>query len=209
MKKVTLGLILALSLGANSFAVDCKDPKAFMQTISNDVIKILDNPAYNDNAKQAELTKQFNAYIDSDWMGKFVMGRHWRTLKKPQQDQYLAVYKTFLTKTYVGKFKKYTGKEVIKITDSKQLSAPSEYYVSSIISAPKQEDLNVGYRLKTTGSCFKVTDIVGEGISLINTERQDFNAVMNRKGFDALIQLLNEKIAHGGDDPITKAASNQ
>ena len=207
MKKVLLGLILALSLGANSFAVDCKDPQTFMQSASDDVIKVLDNPAFNDSAKEAELTKQFNSYIDADWMGKFVLGRHWRTINPAQQTKYLGVYKTFLTKTYVGKFKKYTGKEKITITGSKPLSAPAEFYVSSVITAPKQEDLNVGYRLRKQGACYKVTDIVGEGVSLINTQRQDFNAVMNRQGFDDLIKLLEEKIAKGGDELPTQAAA--
>lgn len=204
MKKLILGFAFALSLGTNSFAVDCKTPQTFMQSVSDDVIKILENPAFNDEKKQAELTEQFNKYIDSDWMGKFVLGRHWRTIQKPQQDKYLGVYKTFLAKTYVGKFKKYTGKEKINVTGFKPLSSPSEFFVSSVIVAPKQEDLNVGYRLSKSGTCYKVTDIVGEGVSLINTQRQDFNAVMNRKGFNDLISLLEEKIANGVDAIPTK-----
>ena len=46
MKKLVLSLALVFSLGTNSFAVDCKDPQSFMQSASNDVIKVLESGRY-------------------------------------------------------------------------------------------------------------------------------------------------------------------
>ena len=192
MKKILLSTALVCLLtSTSSHAIDCKDPKAFVASVSDDVIKTLETKD-SDSVKTTKLNKMFDQIVDSNWMSRFVLGRHWRTINPKQQQEYSKAYHDFLQNTYVVKFKEYTGKEKIQINEMKALEN-NNFIVYSEIVTPDKEPVNLAYRVQKTGACYKVNDIVAEGVSLINTQRQDFNSVVNRKGFPALLDLLKEK----------------
>ena len=41
---------------------------------------------------------------------------------------------------------------------------------------------------------FKITDFIGEGVSLIMTQRNDFNAILDQKGVDGFLNFLSDKV---------------
>jgi phospholipid transport system substrate-binding protein len=181
-----------LASASSAYSLDCSEPKKYVESVTTDVIKLLDNKAVNETQKEANLVKMFNQVADTDWMGRFALGKSWRTIDAKKQTEYLKTYNTFMTNTYVSKFREYDGQK-ITVNDVKKLDGDNLFYVSSTVSDAKTKDVSLGYRLSKTGACYKVTDIVAEGVSLINTQRQDFNAVVGQKGVDGLISSLNAK----------------
>ncbi len=196
MKKLLSGVLflLIVSFTFPAEASNCKEPQGFVQNITDDVIKILESSTDN-NQKKSRLNKMFLELVDADWMARFVLGRHWKTISNQQQSEYSRAYKEYLTSQYVNRFTEYTGKEKITTTGSTALSGKDSHFVTTLISSPGEEDITVGFRVRKVGSCYKVNDIVAEGISLINTQRQDFNSYLNKNGFDKFIELLKTKTA--------------
>jgi phospholipid transport system substrate-binding protein len=195
MKKLfsfTLAAMVAFT-SVNAAAADCSSPEKYVQSLSNEVVAVIQGGAA-DSAKEAQLTNIFKRIVDTNWMGKFVLGRNWKSLTPDQQSTYLSKYSEYLVASYVPTFRRYSG-EKINIGGSTNLEKEGEFNVNTTIARPGKESVVVNYRVRKDGSCYKVTDIVAEGISLINTQRQDFGAVFARKGYDGLIESLNRKIA--------------
>lgn len=199
MKKLTF-LVAAVSLALftananiNASAADCSSPQKYVESLSNDVVNVIKSGAA-DKAKEDKLTGIFKSVVDSNWMGKFVMGRNWKGLTEDQQKTYLGKYSQYLIASYVPIFREYSG-EKVAVNSAKSLEKEGDFMVDTLIDRPGKESVVVNYRVRKAGSCYKVTDILAEGISLINTQRQDFNAVFTRKGYDGLIDSLNAKIA--------------
>lgn len=195
MKKLH-SLLLAAALALFTTAAqagNCSAPDKYVESLSNDVINVIQNGGA-DAAKEAQLTALFKKTVDSNWMGKFVLGRGWTTLTPDQQKIYLGKYTDYLVASYVPTFRKYSG-EKIAVQGTKALEKDGEFTVDTTIDRPGKEAVKVNYRLRKEGGCYKVTDIIAEGISLINTQRQDFGAVFSRKGYDGLIESLDRKIA--------------
>jgi phospholipid transport system substrate-binding protein len=126
-------------------------------------------------------------------MSKFVLGRHYRKLEDDQKDKYQSLYRDLVVYTYIPRFREYAGEE-INFYDSID-KGDGEYIVKSALkTAQAKGDVLVDYRVRKDGNTYKILDIVGEGVSLITTQRSDFAAPISRKGMDFFLDRLEKKV---------------
>lgn len=202
MKKFILTAVLAASIAVGSYTtsnaarveINCEVPRTFVESVNDSVTGIIVDKSTSDAKKTQLLSELLNDYINIDWIGRFVLGRNWRSLDETQQTEYLKAYKEYILHTYVPIFKQYRG-EYAEFISAKPLKRPEEFLVATKIVSPNDPDVAVTYRIQKTGACFKVYDIIAEGVSLINTQRQDFSSIFQRKGFDELLSILRSKSA--------------
>lgn len=192
IKSLLFILCLSFSISAEAKPTYCSDYKEFVNHQSEEVIAILEDKSLSDDQIESKLVTLADKLINFKWMAKFVMGRNWSGLTDEQKEAYVESYQQYLIHSYVPRFKEYKG-QTLKITNSTPLKREGEQLVYTTLSSDGGKDIKVTYRLKKDSKCFRITDIIGEGVSLINTQRQDFSAVFKRKGFDGLLELLNSK----------------
>jgi len=51
----------------------------------------------------------------------------------------------------------------------------------------------INYRLKQSGGTWKVYDVLVDQMSLVSNYRNQFNRIMNKKGYDTLISAIKQK----------------
>lgn len=186
-------LCMLLTLSAASAAAPTSPQQTFIDGIASDVLKIVKNDALSTDVKATQLEAIFERAVDFDWVGKFVLGRHFKLASPAQQQAYLAAYKPFLIKNYVSRLTKYTG-QTYKITGTKPASDGATLVMMELAD-PKGPPVLVDYRVDGKPGALKVTDIVVEDVSLITTQRSEFNAFVSKNGIDKLIAALNKKTA--------------
>lgn len=164
----------------------------FIDNIGKQVVKVLGDKSASDATRQAKLEGLFRKSVDVDWIGKFVLGKYWRTASEMQQKRYLDNYGGFLIKSYTSKFKEYTGSETYKIVSSKK-DDEGRHIVTMELVRPGQASVLVDYKLRKEGKKLRVFDIVVEGVSLLTTQRSEFASVVSRKGLDYLIDQLQKR----------------
>lgn len=176
---------------ALAFANSVDGANQFVNEVSNKVMSIAGSEK-TDNEKEKVLNSIFLETIDVDWIGKFALGKYWNELNDEQKINYLKTYRSYLSSSYVPLFKKYNGQK-ISIKEVKNLGNDTFVAVTEINQSDNKASVKVEYRLKYSGSAFKVRDIIAEGVSLLNTQRSDFASIVNQGGFEALIKKLNDK----------------
>ncbi|PIR34473.1 MAG: hypothetical protein COV36_00690 [Alphaproteobacteria bacterium CG11_big_fil_rev_8_21_14_0_20_44_7] len=187
-------VIIAMPEASLAIKASCESPEQYVEDISNDVINIIKDTTLTEEKKSRDLSSLFKAYVDTKWMGKFALGKNWRNITPDEQKRYLSAYETYLLNSYIPIFKEYSGEE-IQVIASKPLARENEHMIQTNIKRPAKADVKVNYRIRKTNSCYKIQDIVAEGVSLINTQRQDFSSVYNRDGISVLIESLESKNA--------------
>ena len=183
--------VIPVILLAQPVLASADDAKQFADKVGNEVLGIVQGDMAK-GAKHATLKKLFVDYVDTEWVGKFVLGHYWRGIKPAQQQEYLGYYKQFLANSYTKNFEAYGENTSFNITGSKPLKRKGQYLVKMDVVQPTQQ-VKVDYRLRQNGGSYKIIDIVVEGVSLLATQRSEFSAIMQRKGIDELIALLKKK----------------
>ena len=154
---------------------------------------IVANTSLTSEKKIEKLTAIFLDVVDIDWMAKFAMGKSWNTMSSSKQQQYMSAYKKYLVKSYADKFTKYTGQSVAISAISP--TSNQQFIVDTTITVNNQP-LAVSYRCKLYSSDnIKIRDITAEGISLLSTQRSEFTSLVSQRGFDGLIEALNNSSA--------------
>lgn len=188
---VVIGLGLVQS---PAHAETVADAKTFVTQVGNEVLDVLNDSSLTVEGKRTRLEGLFERVVDIQWVGRFVLGKHWRSLNDEQQTEYVEAYRKFLIANYVSRFTEYSGEKFnIQLAEQRR---SGEYMVRMNIVRPQgQAPVVVDYMIREAGDTFRVFDIIVEGVSMIATQRSEFGAVVSRNGVDALIRMLNEKLA--------------
>lgn len=179
-----------------TYASSPEEAAKYAVTVGNEATAILDK-SVSDEEKRRQLTELFVEQVDTDWIGKFVLGRMWRTLSEDKQQTYLKYYRDFLISQYTSNFKEYAQGTKFEITQARPIGKRgNEYFVSTKINSDSGEPVKVEYRIRQHADThFRVVDIVVEGVSLLATQRSEFSTVIQRKGIDYLIERLKARSA--------------
>lgn len=188
-----LGSLLTFALFAAPAHADENGARDFIDGLGKEVLAQAKDTSRSTAEKETALKDLFFRSVDVDWIGKFVLGRFWRTASESQQQQYLNNYRNFISTNYTSRLRDYTG-ETYKITGTRD-DGDGKYLVSMQIVRPNGQNVETDYKVKEEGG-YKIVDIVVEGVSLITTQRSEFSSAVSRKGLDFLIEQLAKKAAH-------------
>jgi len=177
-----------------AIAAPVDDASKYIEGVGNSAVETLSNKALSKDKKRAKIEKLFRDNVDTAWIGKFVLGRFWRTATDAQKKAYMKEYETFLVENYATRFTDYTGGS-FKISDAKD-SGDGEYVVSMQIQSgdSSAEPVLVDYKVRKGGkNGYAIFDIIVEGVSMITTQRSEFSSVVSNKGLDYLVSQLANK----------------
>lgn len=184
-------LCLAFAMSTSAKADSAADASAFANTLGKESLAIISNTGLSKVDQQAKLEELFQQNVDIDGIGKFVLGRHWKEATEAQQQEYLANYRTFTLKHYTSNLSDFTDTnfEVAKVKPDDN----GGQVVTMRIKRPQREDTIIDFDVRLKDGSFKVHDIIIEGVSMITTQRSEFNSVVSQKGLDYLIAQLKQR----------------
>jgi phospholipid transport system substrate-binding protein len=141
--------------------------------------------------RQEELRQLLEPRFDFREMSRSTLGYHWKTLSQSQQQNFADVFKSFIEAAYLAKIRDYSGQQVEFLKES-SLDQGYRQVFTHIVQNEKAP-IPVNYLLEQTSSGWKVYDVTVDNISIIANYRNQFNRVINDKGFDQLVADLKAK----------------
>ena len=164
----------------------------FVSVVGNQVIAILQQDL--DSAEREQrLTQLFQRAFNTQRLGRFVLGRHWKRATPDQRAAYLDLFPRYVVELYAGRFTGYSG-ERFEIVNQRTLS-PGVDLVNARIFPAEGPALNVGFRVEQVAGASAIVDVMVEGISLILTKRAEFDSVARREGVGSLINRLRSVVS--------------
>lgn len=179
-----------------SFKVSALDSKAaedFVKKVTTEGIEEIINANVSMEEKDARFEKLFNEYLDLDYIGKFVLGRYWKTAKTTQRDEFIKVYREFNIKTWSKRFDEFKGKH-FDFHGTAPSNSEGQLFVNTTVDMGEGAPAKVVWRVKD-GEKLKIVDIIIENVSLAITARNEYTAYIKSApgGLDDLIKDLKEK----------------
>ncbi len=195
MKKrfVSAWLLLWLVLPMASARADVAGAKAFVDSMSGRVVEVLRRDAGDKPAIRKALFNVLHDAVDVQWVSLFVLGKYRRQVDEAALKHYQELYAPFMVYTYANRFAEYSGEQ--PLTKDASETKPGEYLVKTHIVRPDNpQPVLVDYRVRQEGGQYKIYDVVIEGVSMLNSQRQEFGSVISRKGFDYLVEVLDKRV---------------
>ena len=164
------------------------------------ISKVADEAIQNASAKDLGWSDKldrfrhlFVAVFDLPEIGRFVLGRYWRSATPDQQKDFLDLFEQISVLTWARRFTDYGG---VKI-DIQHAAPDGErgFVVESSIQTSKGQPIAVTWRLRQPDGGFKIVDIVVEGVSMAITHRSEYSsALQSSGGLPGLLDLMRKKV---------------
>ncbi|MGG5888525.1 MlaC/ttg2D family ABC transporter substrate-binding protein [Falsiroseomonas sp. HC035] len=133
--------------------------------------------------------------VDVEGVGRFILGRWWRTATPAQQAEYLQLFEEVLIRNLSSRFGEYQG--LTFSLGRSQARTEEDVLVSTIIERVGTPAFGLDWRVAEVGGQPKVVDVIAEGTSLRLTTRSEYSSVVSRGGSDvgALLTAMRRQIS--------------
>lgn len=175
-------------------AESAQDAGAMISNLANRALQILGDKSIPPAKREANFRVLFAQNFHIRSIGVFVLGRHWRQATPAQRKAYLDVFERFIVKTYTVRLSQYAG-EKFKVVKAIGPDDRGVYLVDSVINRPDRAKISLSWTIRRAKAGLRVVDIVIENLSMAQTQREDFAAIIRKRGsIDGLISALREKM---------------
>lgn len=169
-------------------AVNTADPAQFVDTLANDGFAVLRNG--DKNAARAEFRKMLTQHFAVDAIGDRLIRRWSPTITPAQRAAYKAAFPNFIIGTYADRLFEY-AKADLKVV--RTMPAGGGVDVVTQVTKPGAAPITTVWSVKNGGGGYKVTNLKVAGVNLAISQAADFDAIIQRKGFDSLVAMMKSR----------------
>ena len=197
MKKI-VALIFSALLAWNTAAqaaVDAAKAENFVKNLTREGIEQLINSNASQTEKQQKFTKLFNEDLDLDFIGKFVLGRYWKTATPTQRKDFIDVYRQLNIQTWSARFDEFKGKH-FEFLGTETSKSADQIFVNTQVPMSEGAPASVKWRVKETNGKMRIVDIIIENVSLAQTARSEYTGYIQKSAncVECLIADLKAKL---------------
>jgi phospholipid transport system substrate-binding protein len=157
------------------------------------VIRTLDDPGLKPAARSEDRRRALRAVTDPvfDWseMARRALGQHWQARTEAERQEFVALFRDVIERTYLGKIEGYSGEKVAFAGDAMD----GDQATVKTRVATKQGDVGVDYRMALRGDRWLVYDVSVEGVSLVGNYRTQFNQIIRASSYQELVRKLRSR----------------
>jgi phospholipid transport system substrate-binding protein len=182
-----LVLVIALSVGASCWA---GPPTDQMRAYTDQVLKVLENPALTLPERRAAVRKIASEVFDVSETAQRALGLHWQQRTPAEREEFVKLFANLLEQTYISRIGEYGG-EKLKYVDE-QIDGDHAIVRAKVLTR-KGAEAPVEARLSQKEGRWLIYDVLIENISLIGNYRSQFDRIIRTASYEELVKRLKAR----------------
>jgi len=130
--------------------------------------------------------------FDFDEISRRALSRHWQTLQREEQVEFVAMFRDLLEHAYLTQVETASGGERIMFTDESIENGSAT--VRSKVVTRQGKEIPLDYRLHLRDGSWRIYDVAIQGISFISSYRTQFDRVIRAESYSSLRERLQKRI---------------
>jgi phospholipid transport system substrate-binding protein len=148
------------------------------------------------DARNSEVRKTVDGFLDFEELAKRALARHWDGLTPKQRTEFVSTLRDLVDRNYL---RQIHGKPDYDLKfDKEEKQGPGEAEVHAVLTTTtgkgKKVSVDLLYRVIYKASHWAVYDVVTDDQSLLENYRAEFNKIIEKDGFDALLKRMRRKL---------------
>jgi len=174
-------------------------PMAELKKSNEKLDKVLqkNRPNWSPEAElqREEVRKLVGSFLDYGELARRSLSKHWDGLQVKQRDEFVNTLRDLVERSYL---KQVHGNANYNIKYDKETKDGSEATVTGVLNTVarnKKVKIALEYKMLWKGDHWVVYDVVTDEQSMLENYRAEFNKIINKEGFDALMKRMKKKLA--------------
>lgn len=191
---ITAGLVIAVPLVVNAGAtLQGAPPTAVVRATLDTVFHILDDQQLKGPGQLSHRRRLLEEVIgerfDYEEMSKRTLAAHWKPLTQSERQEFVQLFKTFLSDQYAARIEGYAGERVVYLSE-RTIDGYAE--VRTRLVSDKL-DFPMDYRMTNKDGTWYAYDVIVDGVSLVMNYRSQFTKIIAESSFQELLRRLRER----------------
>lgn len=190
--RAILGVLL-LCLGQTAFADEQVGARQTVDKLNAALIDTMKNAKQlGYKGRYAKLESTIKETHEFGSIAQIALGSHWKDLSEEQKKSFVDKLADLSVATYAAQFNGYGGEEFKY--ESEQPLKSNRVNLRYQLATPKEKPVKFEYVVAQTANQWAIINIVVDGISDLALKKAQYTSVIEREGFDNLLNKLNQKI---------------
>ena len=183
---LSAAIVPALPAGA---AVDASDPQRFVQSLTQEGFSVIRSG--NRATGKARFRTLLTDNVAVDQISDRLIRRWLPTITPAQKAAYKAALPGYVIGTYADRLYEYSDANIQVIRVQPTTGGNADVY--TLVTRPGAQPVRATWSLTQVNGQWKVLNLVVAGINVALAQAADFDAVIQRQGFDALIARMKAR----------------
>jgi phospholipid transport system substrate-binding protein len=158
------------------------------------------------DGRRDKLTPVLRETFDFPFMARLAAGAHWSELDANDQSRFANLFGDMSIATFAARFDGYSG-QTFEVGEPRDGPRGTRLVPTKLVHPdPDKAAVTISYLMRETDTGWHAVDVYLKGTySELATKRSEYTSIIKRKGFDALVTRIRDKIAElaagdrGGD----------
>lgn len=192
MRRLAAGLLAAAlwAIAPVAGAVDAEGPRALTESVLGGSNAIVRGDGERKEKLRA-LTELLRGFLDTEALARLAAGTHLDDRSAAQVEEFLGLFQEFFVRTYVQRLLLFDAPDFA--FGDEAVTGDTARVATEVVTP--HDRFAVDYVLHHSGSGWRATDIVVEGVSLARNFRSQFDAAVAKGSFEGLLGRLRAKAA--------------
>lgn len=190
---ITSALVTMILLVGGIGAVAAGPPTEAVKGTINEVIRILRDESLKKPERAQErrllLEKVIGERFTYEEMSKRALGAQWQSLSDKERQEFVDLFKSFLSSAYADRITGYSGEQVQYLNE--RLEQGFAEVRTKVVSG--KAEIPLDYRMLNKDGDWRVYDVVVDGVSLVNNYRGQFTKIIRTSSYADLVEKLRKK----------------
>ncbi len=197
-RTVFLGaLVLCLGFQDAKAEPDVTAARAMIEQVGQEFLEVLGPDGQQDEAQLQRLTGLLQGAINLDITGRLILAKNWRSASDEQRTAYLDLFRPYALDNLASKIRSSSTEIPLKNFEiiKGEPVGKNDVLVSTDLFWPGYPPYRLDWRLRShDDGSLQAIDVVVEGVSMVVTQRAEFASVIERRGFDGLLDRMRDQV---------------
>lgn len=190
-------LVVTASFLALQNAQAADNPYQLMQQASDKLFsdikanqsKIKQDPNYLKTIVRQDLMP----YVHVNYAGSLVLGQHFKSTTPEQREKFFSAFGNFIEQAYAQVLTMYSDQK-IQIENERPITDSQVSIRVNVLQSGNQAPikLNFQWRQNSKTGNWQVYDMAAEGVSMVETKKNEWSGILRKEGIDALTAQIQK-----------------
>lgn len=192
--RIIIGLTAMLAAPWSLAGDPVEDARHQVDRLNSTLIQVMkDAKALGYKGRYQKLEPVVREAFEFESVSQIALGSHWKKLDPQQKTAFVSKISELSVATYAAQFNGYDG-ESFKF-ESGQDQKNGRMLLRYVMEAPKEKPVKFEYMVSEQHGKWEIINIIVDGISDLALKKAQYTSVIDREGFDSLLNKLTQKIA--------------
>jgi phospholipid transport system substrate-binding protein len=169
-------------------------PTDQIRSAVDQVLKVLSDPELKKPNRTVERRRAIrsvaNELFDFGEISRRSLGQYWQARTPAEREEFIRLFADLIERSYISQIENYSGEKIQYVGET---ADGGRVMVKTLIVTKQGTAVPVDYRMLAQGDRWRAYDVTIEGVSLVANYRAQFNTIIQRSGYEGLVERLRSR----------------